>query len=181
MTEGKLVQGCIQQDRSAQYELVRIYSARLLTVCRRFVPVGLDPKDSLQDAFIHIFSQLHQFDAQRGELWSWMKKITIHTALKKHRLVGKWHLNGIDVHTLPEMPTPFEEAFQKLEAEQIISLIAELPSGQREVFNLVAIEGYSHEECADLLGMAAGTSRSYLTRARLTLRERYLTIQTLAL
>lgn len=181
MNEGTLIKSCIHQDRSAQFELVRVFGPRLLTVCRRFVPAGLDPKDSLQDAFIQIFSQLHRFDAQRGELWPWMKKITIHTALKKHRLVGKWHLNGVELTDQNEHLAANENALQHLDAEQILTLIAALPTGQREVFQLVAIDGYSHEECAELMGMAAGTSRAYLTRARMTLKERYLNIQTLAL
>ncbi len=181
MNEGTLIQACIQLNRPAQFELVRLFGPRLLTVCRRFVPVGLDPKDSLQDAFIQIFSQLHRFDADRGELWPWLKKITIYTALKKHRLTGKWHLNGVELTDQNELLAADENALQHLDTEQILTLIASLPSGQREVFQLVALDGYSHEECAELLGMAAGTSRAYLTRARMTLKERYLNIQTLAL
>ncbi len=181
MNEGTLIQGCIQKDRSAQFELVRTFSPRLLTVCRRFVPAGLDPKDTLQDAFIQIFTQLERFDPNRGELWPWMKKITIHAALKKHRLISKWHLNGTVLSDVNEPIAAIKNALHNLDAEQILALIAQLPTGQREVFNLVAIEGYSHEECAVLLGMASGTSRAYLARARMTLKERLLTIQTLAL
>ncbi len=181
MNEGTLIQACIQLSRPAQFELVRLFGPRLLTVCRRFVPAGLDPKDCLQDAFIQIFAQLHRFESDRGELWPWMKKITIHTALKKHRLIGKWHLNGVELSEQNEHLTATENTLMQWDAEQILTLIAALPDGQREVFQLVAIEGYSHEECAELLGMAAGTSRAYLTRARMTLKERYLNIQTLAL
>jgi len=172
MYEAQLLRSCLHGDRAAQFELVRQYGPRLLTVCRRFVPPRQDPRDALQDTFVLIFRHLDRFDPAKGTLWSWMKTIAIRETLKKHRIRSAWHLEPIDTPTdLPD--TDLENALARLDAGQILALIGLLPEGYREVFNLVAVEGYSHEECAELLGIATGTSRSCLSRARRILQERY--------
>jgi RNA polymerase sigma factor (sigma-70 family) len=172
MYEAQLLRSCLHGDRAAQFELVRQYGPRLLTVCRRYVPDGHDPQDALQDAFVNAFTHLHRFDAGKADLWTWLKTIAIREALKKHRGRRTWTLNGHEVAS--ETPGPdLDQALNSLQTEQLLQLIRQLPDGYREVFNLVAVEGYSHEECAGLLGIAPGTSRSCLSRARRILQERY--------
>ncbi len=170
MTEKELIKACQNNQREAQFELVRQFAPRLLTVCRRYVPNGLTPEDTLQDAFIQIFSHLDQFDVEKGTLWGWLCRITINSALKKHRLIGRWHLDRSGIEEMGDL-SQFDQEMNRLEVDEIVGLIQILPDGQREVFNLVAIEGYSHEECGEMLGMATGTSRAYLSRARLQLQQ----------
>ncbi len=170
MSEKELIKACQNNQREAQFELVRQFAPRLLAVCRRYVPSGLEGEDTLQDAFIQIFSNLGQYDPEKGTLWPWLRQVTINSALKKHRLVGRWHLNSVGTEELIGIAS-LDQDLNRLEAEQIEVLIHQLPDGQREVFNLVAVEGYSHDECADMLGMATGTSRAYLTRGRKRLQD----------
>ncbi|MCF8238682.1 MAG: sigma-70 family RNA polymerase sigma factor [Saprospiraceae bacterium] len=170
MTEKELINACQDNQREAQFELVRLFAPRLLAVCNRYVPSGLEGEDTLQDAFIQIFAKLEQYDPEKGSLWGWLRQVTINSALKKHRLVGRWHLNSVGTEELNGI-AGLDQDLNRLETEEIESLIHQLPEGQREVFNLVGVEGYSHDECADMLGMATGTSRAYLTRARKRLQE----------
>ena len=170
MTEQDLIKACKDNQREAQFELVRLFAPRLLAVCRRYVPSGLTSQDTLQDAFIQIFNHLDQFDPEKGSLWGWLRRITVNTALKKHRLIGRWHLDRNGMEELADLPQ-FDQEMNRLEVDEIEVLIQQLPDGQREVFNLVAVEGYSHEECGEMLGMATGTSRAYLSRARLQLQQ----------
>lgn len=172
MTERQLIEACLRLDRTAQYELVRRFGPRLLTVCRRFTPPGRDAQDSLQEAFVLVFRHLDRFDTERGALWPWMKTVAIRETLKRHR--RKDPLVFPEPSAEEGWSTPSEEAGPlALEAEYLLDLIARLPDGYREVFNLVAIEGYSHEECAALLGISPGTSRSALSRARRQLQLQY--------
>lgn len=170
MTERQLMEACLKGERSAQYELVRRYAPRLLSVARRYLPPRLDPQDALQDALIRIFGQLHTYSEERGLLWPWMKTIAIRETLKKHRLRKTWHLEAEPPDTeLADAPSA--DWLGHMEVDALLEEISRLPDGYREVFNLVAIEGYSHEECADWLGIAPGTSRSALSRARRLLRQ----------
>jgi RNA polymerase sigma factor (sigma-70 family) len=177
MHEDQLIQACLHGDRAAQRALVREYGPRLMTVCRLYTPPRLDPEDTLQDVFIQVFSYLHQFNGHRGALWSWMKTIAIREALKKNRLTQKWHLQS---HSFEEyMPEPqAAEVLSELQAEEILKLVSRLPDGFREVFTLVAIEGYTHDECAGMLGIASGTSRACLNRARQLLQTQILNLTT---
>lgn len=177
MSEHELIEACRNNRREAQFTLVRQFAPRLLAVCRRYVPAGLDAEDTLQDAFVQIFSNLGQFDPGRGSLWSWLCRVTINCALKKHRLTGRWHLDRATLEEVPEI-VDLDHELNRLDAQAIESLISQLPEGQRQVFNLVAVEGFSHQECGELLGMATGTSRAYLARARQQLQQQIFQMET---
>lgn len=177
MQEDHLIQSCLRGERAAQRALVDEFGPRLLTVCRRYTHPRLDPEDTLQDAFVQIFRHLDSFKGSCGALWSWMKTITIREALKKQRMTQRWHLNGYSFEEY--MPEP-ENAniLSDLNAEEILKMVSRLPDGYREVFNLVALEGYSHAECAEMLGIASGTSRACLSRARHLLQRQILNLTT---
>ncbi|MBK7341846.1 MAG: sigma-70 family RNA polymerase sigma factor [Saprospiraceae bacterium] len=177
MTEKELIKACRNNQREAQFTLVRQFAPRLLAMCRRYVPDGLDAEDTLQDAFSQIFSHLDQFDSAKGTLFSWLCRVTINCALKKHRLTGRWHLDRAGLEDVPEI-ADLDHELNRLNAQAIESLVRQLPEGQRHVFNLVAIEGYSHRECGELLGMATGTSRAFLARARQQLQQQIIHMET---
>lgn len=168
MNEMHLLQACLRQDRSAQFELVRCYGPRLLAVCRRIARLGQDPEDALQEAFIAIFRSLDRFDPDKGTLWAWMRRIALNAALKQARSAGRWTAIPLDESARESVPA--ESEFHRMDTEHIDRWIRQLPDGQRQVFVLVAVEGYDHESCAAMLGMAEGTSRSYLARARKALQ-----------
>jgi RNA polymerase sigma factor (sigma-70 family) len=172
MTDHQLIEACLRLERAAQFELVQRFGPRLLTVCRRYTPAGQDARDSLQDAFVLVFRNLDRYDPQRGPLWPWIKTVAIRETLKKHRRKASLVFDDLEKEDgMVSLPDPI--SWQGLEAEYLLSLIARLPDGHRNVFNLVAIEGYSHEECASLLGISPGTSRSALSRARRQLQLQY--------
>jgi RNA polymerase sigma factor (sigma-70 family) len=167
LEENKLIESCLRNDRKAQKELVQHYAPVLLSVARRYSYSAIEPEDILQESFILIFTNLNQFDPKKGKLFSWMRQIVINTALKHFR-TEKTKLNGFA--TLDELTDEmhYAEAEQLLnfDAEHWIQLIQKLPHPYSTVFNMAAIDGYSHEEIAGLLQIEVVTSRSYLHRAR---------------
>ncbi len=177
MEEKDLITSCIKGHRAAQSELVRAYAPRLLSLIRRYQPATLGPEDILQEAFIEIFRGLKSYDRDKASLYTWMKTITVRMTLKKYRLTRTW---------MTEITTALDESadqayvdqhLDKLETEDLMKFVYGLPDGYREVFNLVAIEGFSHDECARLLQIPAGTSRSCLSRARQLLRNQIIQLK----
>ena len=174
MTEQELIAGCIKEDRKCQQALFRRYSGILLAVCMRYARHQMEAEDIVQDAFIKIFDNLTQFH-NKGSFEGWMKRIVINTALKKaNRKSFKNEQIGIEDH----VDQPFNPSvYDDLEVDEIMAMIHQLPDGYRIVFNLYAIEGYSHKEIADLLGIQESTSRSQLVKARKMLQQLVLKTQ----
>jgi RNA polymerase sigma-70 factor (ECF subfamily) len=165
-----IISGCKRKDAKAQKALVLRYAGILMTVGRRYTKSEIDAEDILQDAFILIFQSFHQFDPNKGTLESWMRKIVVNTALKsfrkkKSKIVEYTDSTSSELHILPGI-------YEKLHEEELIQVISELPEGYRQVFNLYAIEGYSHKEISSLLNIEEVSSRSRLSRARKLLQER---------
>ena len=167
MTTQEIIKGCLNKETKYQRLLVVNYSPMLLTVSRRYTPVGIAPEDILQDAFIKIFGAIHQFDINRGTLEVWMRKIVINTALKKLNKKCFSFEKSTDQFEDIQLPPA---VYSHLDEEDVMALINTLPDGYRQVFNLNAIEGYSHKEIGDLLGIGASTSRSNLSKAKKLLR-----------
>jgi RNA polymerase sigma factor (sigma-70 family) len=169
MSENDIIQGCLKNDPRYQRLLVANFSSMLLTVSRRYCPANIGAEDVLQDAFIKIFGKIKQYNPEKGNLAGWMRKIVINTALKKMKKRSYTHEQSTDeFEDIQLQPS----VYQHLEAEAIIALISELPEGLRQVFNLHAVEGYSHREIAEIMGYEEGTSRSNLFRAKQILRTK---------
>ncbi|NOT37409.1 MAG: RNA polymerase sigma factor [Saprospiraceae bacterium] len=175
MNEINLIDQCLRNDRRAQKELVYNYAPALLSVIRRYVTDVHRAEDYLQEGFINIFNNLQQFDHQKASLYTWMRKIVIHTTFRQFQM-EKSRLNGIQVLeesqalSIPET----EISLQHLDSEYLIKLIQKLEDPYRKIFNLHAIDGYTHEEVAEILGIEVVTSRSYLFRARKLLMQQLL-------
>lgn len=169
MTEELMLQGCLENIASAQEALYHRFSPRMLGVCYRFARNREDAEDMLQEGFIKVFSQIHQFRNQ-GALEGWVRKIIVHTCinvLKKNKKftdsVDLFHANSIylNENNIPSI----------LQAKQVIECIRLLPVGYKTVLNLYAIEGYSHKEIASILDIEESTSRSQYTRAKSMLED----------
>ena len=169
MTEKELIEGCIREDKSCQKALFLQYAGKMLTVCRRYARHQAEAEDMLQDAFIKIFANLKQFNYQ-GSFEGWIRKIVVNNALKNIKK-SSFKKEQIGVETLPENSTE-PLIFSQLNEEVLLKLIKELPDGYRFVFNLYAIEGFSHQEIAEKLGIEASTSRSQLVKARKLLQNK---------
>lgn len=173
MQESSLIELCLANDRKAQKELVYNYAPALLSIVRRYVKSDEIAQDYLQEAFILIFKNLHQFDASRAKLFTWMRTITINTTIR-HISQEKNRHNGhlIIEETEAESEIHQEHALANLECEYLILAIQNLEEPYRTIFNLYAIDGYTHEEIGTLLQIEISTSRSYLFRARVQLMKK---------
>ncbi|HEY5465089.1 MAG TPA: sigma-70 family RNA polymerase sigma factor [Hanamia sp.] len=164
MTEEMILQGCLGNLAAAQEALYSQFSPRMLGVCYRYAKSREDAEDMLQEGFIKVYSQIHQFKGD-GALEGWIRKIIVHTCinnLKKNKKfsdsVDLVHASGIQINdnNIPSL----------LQAKQVVECIRLLPIGYRTVLNLYAIEGYSHKEISTILEIEESTSRSQYTRAR---------------
>lgn len=164
MTEHDLVAGCIQGNAKCQQALFQRFAGKMLVVCMRYSRHQMEAEDMLQDAFIKIFEHLDQFQS-KGSLEGWIRRIVVNTALKTfdRKSVSQEQI-GIDPTWDSPDPEPIGDL--QLHAEDLLQLIRQLPDGYRVVFNLYAIEGYSHQEIAEMLGIQESTSRSQLVKAR---------------
>ena len=168
LKENKIIIGCQAQDPFFQKELVLCYAPVLLTVARRYCWDRAGAKDILQDSFLKILRAMPTYRPS-GSFVGWMKKIVINTAL--HRKTGKrYELEKPGLDLALELPTA-PEIYSQLGAEELMKIIETLPDGFRTIFNLYAIEGYSHQEIGELLNITASTSRSQLSRARKLLQD----------
>ncbi len=168
MTESEIIQGCKKQIPKYQKQLVLQYSSQLLGVCHRYIGRRELAKDVLQESFIMIFRYLPDYQPT-GSFTAWMKRIVATTSLQFLRSSPYKRESLI----LDSMGEDFVDpsVYEKLATEDLVKLIEQLPTGFRTIFNLNAIEGYSHKEIGKLLGITASTSRSQLTRAKRLLRE----------
>ena len=140
----------------------------MYAVCLRYARSSSDAADILQEGFVKVFTKLDQFQFQ-GSFEGWVRRIMVNTALRAYQRQRFDHESSGYEH-LPESPVD-PDAVSNLSEAELLRLISRLPDGYRVVFNLVAIEGYSHAEVAELLNIQESTSRSQLTKARRWLGE----------
>ena len=171
-TEEGLIKGCLSGDRSAQRHLYDTYSGKFLTICMRYLKDREHAEDVMIESFMKIFDKLPQFQS-KGSFEGWMKRIVVTQALMALRSSPQLTVS------LDEAEDSFDgpEEMTHLEAEELMELVRNLPLGYRTVFNLYAIEGYSHQEIGVLLGITESTSKSQLNRARSVLKEKITSLQ----
>ncbi len=167
VTDKELIRACRRGDPRAQKALYDRYAPRMFGLCKRYLKTTEEAEDALLEGFFKVFTHLDQYDGS-GNFEGWIRRIMVNQALmkirKKHALK-----NAVEPdHTLKDQTISVQ---QKLEAEDILQLLNDLPEGYRTVFNLYVIEGYKHREIADLLGISINTSKSQLILARKKLRN----------
>jgi RNA polymerase sigma-70 factor (ECF subfamily) len=166
-----IINGCLKGDRRDQELLYRRYAARLYAVCLQYSGNDEEARDILQEGFIKIYENLVHYKFE-GSFDGWVRRIMVNTALEKFR--SKHNLYRVDdIDQIPEPNAePDNEDYAGLEARDLMEIIRELPPRYRIVFNLFAIEGYSHKEISDMMSISEGTSKSNLSRARVILQRR---------
>ena len=169
MDEQQLIAGCKKGNRLAQRELYEYYSRRMLAVCLRYVNDKETAKDLLQDGFVKVFTCLDSYSGI-GSFEGWIRKIFVNSALEYLRKSDVLRESS-DLDNLPELVQPDSSAISNISATELMDIIKRLPAGFRTVFNLFAIEGYSHKEIGEMLGITESTSRSQYTRARQLLQK----------
>lgn len=161
-----LLKGLRNGERVAQKALFDKLKASMYAVCLRYMPTNFEAEDVLLTGFAKVFSEIHRFD-EKGPLEAWVRRIMVNQALQELR---RKRMLFVQVNESEEVPAS-EVPDVHLAVEDLMQLINKLPQGYRAVFNLYAIEGYSHQEIATLLGISEGTSKSQLSRARLLLQQ----------
>ncbi|MEM9887806.1 MAG: sigma-70 family RNA polymerase sigma factor [Bacteroidota bacterium] len=168
----------MKRKSSAQRELYELHRTTMFMLCLRYMPTREDAEDVLQEGFIKVFRDLKQFDPKRGKLKTWMKRVFINTALEHLRSKKKIFLTE-EINPNSELHAVNDDAFSRLGAKELIGLIKKLPAGYRLVFNMYAIEGYSHKEIAKKLDISVGTSKSQLFKAKAMLRKQIKSINSI--
>lgn len=165
--EYDLARAISKKDTKAQTALYDKYAAKMLAICMRYVGDKMEAEDVMIEGFMKIFDKINQFNYQ-GSFEGWMKRIMVNEALMKLRSKKTVEVEIDEVRYL-EADSSITTT---LNTQDLMQLINELPVGYRTVFNLYAIEGYSHAEIGEMLGISEGTSKSQLSRARAFLQER---------
>ena len=146
-----------------------LFSKRMFGLCLQYANNYDDASDILQDGFIKVFGKLDQYSG-KGSFEGWMRRIMINTALERYR--SQMHMYPLTEQVVKRDEMIYEEVIDKLSANDLIKLVHELPPRYRMVFNMYAIEGYSHKEIAEMMGITTGTSKSNLSRARDILQKK---------
>lgn len=163
LTEDELINGCVNNDVRFQEILYNKYSSKMMGVSLRYCNSRMEAEDVLQDSFIKIFNKINTFKKQ-GSLEGWIRKIVVFTALKsKDKRAYKFEPRDSSEVIISNKEA---SALAKLESKQILQIIEQLPQGYKTVFNLYAVEGYSHKDIGDMLNISAVTSRSQYSRAK---------------
>ncbi len=172
--EAELIKGCRQNERAAQKALYEQMAGKMLALCCRYVKDRLEAEDVLITAFTKMFERIDQFKGE-GSFEGWLRKIVVNEALSYLRKNKSMYLMT-EIEAADREPD-FDHMGTQLEAEDLLKLVATLPAGYRIVFNLYAIDGYTHKEIAAQLGISENTSKSQLSRARIYLQNKLLEIE----
>ncbi|MDQ3291927.1 MAG: sigma-70 family RNA polymerase sigma factor [Bacteroidota bacterium] len=168
MTEAELIKGLVKGEAKAHKTVYEMYAGVMLGICLRYLKNQMDAEEVMLTGFVKVFQHISQFE-NKGSFEGWMKRIMVNEALGFLRKKEPLHL-AIEKDVL-QVATE-ANAEQDLATEDLLRMLHELPAGYRAVFNLYAIEGYSHKEIGELLDISEGTSKSQLSKARAMLQRR---------
>ncbi len=170
MTLEELIQRCKKQDIQAQEALYNKYSRILFGVCLKYSPNYEEAQDNLQDAFLTIFKNIEQFKG-KGSFEGWIKRITVNTVLQKYRKQRVFNLTN-EAQIPEEIDEDDTVEVSEVPLDYLLQIIQELPDRYRLVFTMYVLDGYSHQEIADMLGITTGTTKSNLARGRAILKNK---------
>lgn len=169
--QNKLIRECLSNVRHAQFQLYEEFAPKLLPLCRRYSKNDWDAEDILQEGFIKVFRYLPDF-RNNGSFEGWMRRIMVTSALNFYKR-KKIIFSENELNHLPDFEIPEMVVTAGLFQEELLKMVGELPNGYKSVFNLNTIEGYSHKEISEKLNISVNTSKSQLTRARMSLQRKY--------
>lgn len=164
MDDHRLVKECLKGNAVAQRQLYDRFASTLLAVCYRYTKSVADAEDVLQEGFVKAFRNLQQFKGD-GELGAWLRRIMVTTAINFLKKNSRYQTELLFSDERLHAVSSYEPQLN-LAAKELADLIRQLPAGYQTIFNLHAVEGYSHVEIGQLLGISEGTSRSQYARGR---------------
>jgi len=172
ITEKELIRLCMRKNASAQKLLYNTYHSVLLGICLRYGKSRDEAEDILQLSMIKIFKNISSYSG-KGSFKGWMKRIVVNIAIDNFRKNNKYYYHQ-DIDEINGKSYFVSEIPDDLEVKDILNTVQQLPNGYRMVFNLYAIEGYSHKEISNKLGISENTSKTQLLKARKSLRKKLL-------
>ncbi|MBT9146003.1 MAG: ECF RNA polymerase sigma factor SigW [candidate division WS2 bacterium] len=169
LSEKEIIAGCKEQKPLAQSALYQQYSSRLMAICARYAYTSFEAEDIFQDAFVKVFKNIEQYKGE-GSFEGWLKHIFVNTAIN-HFHKNKKHYHQSDSAEFSENFITEEDAVSQMSAAELTQIISQLPDGYRMVFNLYVVDGYTHKEIGELLGISEGTSKSQLAKGKAILKK----------
>lgn len=168
MTESEIIQGCLKHKAAAQEQLYALYSRKMMAICQRYTRSRFEAEDIFHEAFIKVFKNIHTW--QGGAFEGWMRRIFVNTAINHYHQHRKY-LDHVDASYAESMLSSADNIISTLSNQELIQMINKMPEGYRLIFNLYVVEGYNHNEIAEMLNIAEGSSKSQLSKAKNYLRK----------
>jgi RNA polymerase sigma-70 factor (ECF subfamily) len=169
ISESNIIEGCLNENKIYQRELYKRYSGKMMVVCLRYANSRMEAEDMLQDGFIKVFDNISKFK-NKGSFEGWIRRIMVNTALNQIRI------NRMKFEDISETKSYLTDSninvIDKLNEKVLLDIINKLPKGYKYVFNMFAIEGFSHKEIAEKLGIEEASSRSQYAKARKYLQQK---------
>jgi RNA polymerase sigma factor (sigma-70 family) len=165
----EIIKGCVAGKPEAQETLYKKYSGKLFGICLRYTKDYSAAEDVLQEGFIKILTNISSYKGT-GAFEGWMRRVVINTALERFR--KQFQMYPITEINESEIGLKYDDILDNINAKDLLGLVKELPPAYKMVFNLYAIDGYSHKEIAQKLNISVGTSKSNLSRARKLLQNK---------
>lgn len=170
LSDIQLVKNCLAGKAEAQELLYRRYASRMFGVCLRYAKNKMEAEDIMQEAFIKVYQNLKNFRGD-GSLEGWIRRIMVNTSINYYKSNLKY-LQTMDIDDVTPQENFNVDSIDNIGLKTLLRLIQQLPEGYRVVFNMYVIEGYSHKEIAEELGISESTSKSQLSRARKALQAK---------
>jgi len=172
----EIIEGCKKRKVKSQDELFRMYAPKYRVLCRRYVSLSDEAEDILQEGFLKIFDNIHQYE-NKGSFEGWIKRIIVNQAISFYRKNKKNDFAEITQQNIILEDSDDENTFIDsydglITAQEIMILIQELPVGYKTIFNMYSIEKMPHKEIAEMMGISEVGSRTQLSRARKLLQDR---------
>jgi RNA polymerase sigma factor (sigma-70 family) len=168
MTEGEIIQGCLKHKASAQEKLYALYSRRMMAICLRYTRSRAEAEDTFHEAFVKVFKSIHTWKG--GSFEGWMRRIFVNTAINSFHQ-NKKYFDHVDASYAENIRCASDNGLEELSNKELLQVINQMPDGYRMIFNLHVVEGYNHNEIAEMLNIAEGSSKSQLSKAKNYLRK----------
>ncbi|UGU18293.1 RNA polymerase sigma factor [Sinomicrobium kalidii] len=166
MSLEELISRCKDRDRKAQEQLYRLFNGKLYSICLKYSRNQTEAEDNLQDSFMAIFNKIDQYRF-KGSFEGWIRRIAVNTVLQKYRKEKVFNIVSEEIED--EVEAEIED--EDISLDYLLGIIQRLPDKYRLTFNLYVMDGYSHKEISEMLGISEGTSKSNLSRARVILKS----------
>ncbi|MFC5269165.1 RNA polymerase sigma factor [Adhaeribacter terreus] len=166
--EEAIIEGCKREEPAFQELLYKKYASRMMAVCTRYAKTRFEAEDVFHDAFVKVFKNIQTY--QSGSFEGWMKRIFVNTAINNYRKNLK-HYGHDEFGEVHDFSPETDSVISGITTQELLDIVNQLPEGYRLVFNMFAVEGYTHKEIGELLGIAEGTSKSQLAKAKQMLKK----------